>query len=382
MKLKRLLFVMLLVSFALLANAKAEEIATSAKACVVIDEASGRVLLSHSAETPLPMASTTKVMTALLALEHGELDDPVTCGRNAFGVPGTSIYLSQGETLSLRDMLYGLMLASGNDAAVAIAEHIGGTSEEFCRMMTARAAELGCRNTVFLTPHGLPCDGHVTTAHDLALIAREAMTHPLFREIVSTRRATIPWEGRSYSRVLNNKNRLLTTYEGATGIKTGYTRKAGRCLVFGAERNGMRIIGVVLNCADWFDEAARLMDMAFSRYEAVTLLSAGESLRTLPVAHSGGETVQAVLSADLRAVVPQGTLPSLAIDLRSELPEAPLTRGEALGTARLLLGDEVLTEVPLIASTDVAQADFPAHWRRIWENWLLLQTKTGRLSAE
>ena len=165
MKLKRLLFPLLtlLLVLLLLPRAQAEEVATSAKACIIIDESSGRVLLSHNAETPLPMASTTKVMTALLAIERGNLGDPVTCSRSAFGVPGTSIYLSQGETLSLRDMLYGLMLASGNDAAVAIAEHIGGTAEEFCRMMTARAAELGCQNTVFLTPHGLPCDGHYTT---------------------------------------------------------------------------------------------------------------------------------------------------------------------------------------------------------------------------
>ena len=341
MKLKRLLFPLLtlLLVLLLIPRAQAEEVATSAKACIIIDESSGRVLLSHNAETPLPMASTTKVMTALLAIERGNLGDPVTCSRNAFGVPGTSIYLSQGETLSLRDMLYGLMLASGNDAAVAIAEHIGGTAEEFCRMMTARAAEL-----VFLTPHGLPCDGHYTTAHDLALIARQAMTQPLFREIVSTRRATIPWEGRPYSRVLSSKNKLLATYEGATGIKTGYTRKAGRCLVFGAERNGMRIIGVVLNCPDWFDEAARLMDRAFQRYESVTMLNAGESLRTLPVAHSGGASVHAVLAADLRGVVLQGTIPSIEIDLGSEDLDAPVIRGTPLGVAR-----------------------------RIWENWLMVE---------
>ena len=136
--------------------ASAQEVGTSAKACIIIDEASGRVLLSHNAEAALPMASTTKVMTALLAIELGDLDAPVTCSRNAFGVPGTSIYLAEGETLTLREMLYGLMLASGNDAATAIAEHIGGTVADFCHMMTARAAELGCTNTAFLTPHGCP----------------------------------------------------------------------------------------------------------------------------------------------------------------------------------------------------------------------------------
>lgn len=366
-----LLFVLMALCF--LPHAQAEEVTTSAKACVIIDEDSGRVLLSHNAETPYPMASTTKVMTALLALENSHLDDMVVCSRNAFGTPGTSIYLAQGESLSLRDMLYGLMLASGNDAAMAIAEHIGGTVEDFCRMMTERAQSLGCTDTVFLTPHGLPCEGHYTTAHDLARITRQAMTIPLFREIVSTKRATIPWEGRTYDRVLNNKNRLLSTYEGATGIKTGYTRKAGRCLVFGAERNGMRIIGVVLNCADWFDEAARLMDMAFTRYESVTMLLRGDHVREIPVASSGGKAVSAVLSEDLRAVVPQGAIPTIVIDLPDNLT-APIHQGDVLGTISLVLDGNVLTEVPLLASSDIALDDFATRMRLYWQQWLLLSS--------
>ena len=349
--------------------ASAEEVGTSAKACVIIDESSGRILLAHNADAGLPMASTTKVMTALLAIELGDLDAPVTCSRNAFGVPGTSIYLAQGETLTLREMLYGLMLASGNDAATAIAEHIGGTVEDFCRMMTERAAKLGCKSTVFLTPHGLPCDGHYTTAYDLALIAREAMTHPEFREIVGTSRATIPWEGREYDRVLNNKNKLLTTYEGATGIKTGYTKKAGRCLVFGAEREGMRIIGVVLNCPDWFNEAARLMDMAFERYEAVTMLHAGEAVGRTPVEHADGASVDAVLTADLTGVMPKGSLPQVEIDLPAAL-DAPVQAGQIIGTARLTAGGTVIAEVPLVASADIARDDFPARWHMYWRNWL------------
>ena len=351
---------------------QAQEVGTSAKACVIIDQASGRVLLSHNADAALPMASTTKVMTALLALERGRLTDPVTCGPQAFGVPGTSIYLSLGETLTLEQMLWGLMLASGNDAAVAIAEHIGGTTEEFCRMMTARAAELGCTNTVFLTPHGLPCEGHYTTARDLALIAREAMTHDKFREIVSSTRATIPWEGRGYDRVLNNKNKLLTTYEGAVGVKTGYTKKAGRCLVFGAEREGMRILGVVLHCADWFDEAARLMDLAFARYDAVTMLCAGDSLREIPVENSDGMTVHAVLAADLTGVVAANAIPSVEIDLPESL-DAPVYVGDTLGQARLVCGGETICTVDLLADRSIARDDFPARWDAYWNHWLLMQ---------
>lgn len=361
-----------LAALLLPSRSTAEEVGTSASACVIIDEASGRVLLQHNAETPLPMASTTKVMTALLALERGSLSDRVTCSRNAFGVPGTSIYLSEGETLTLEEMLYGLMLASGNDAATAIAEHIGGTVDDFCRMMTARAAELGCKSTVFLTPHGLPREGHYTTAHDLALIAREAMTHETFREIVTTQRAKIPWEGRDYSRVLNNKNRLLSTYEGATGIKTGYTKKAGRCLVFGAEREGMRVIGVVLNCGDWFDEAARLMDMAFARYEAITLMDEGETIRQIPVTTSESEAVSAVLAGNLTGVIARGTLPTVEIDLPESL-DAPVSKGDPLGEVRMVAGGQTVASAPLVAGETALRDDFPARWEMYWDNWYLAQ---------
>lgn len=355
-----------------LCSARAQEVSTSAAACAVIDAQSGRILLSHNADTPLPMASTTKVMTALLAIENGDLSAPVTASRNAFGVPGTSIYLSEGETLTLEEMLYGLMLASGNDAAVAIAEHIGGSVEGFCRMMTARARELGCKSTVFLTPHGLPCEGHHTTAHDLALIAREAMQHDVFRRIVSTSRAKIPWSGRTYDRVLNNKNRLLTSYEGATGIKTGYTRKAGRCLVFGAQREDMEIIGVVLNCSDWFDEAARLMNTAFDRFDAVTLLIAGEHLRTIPVENSNRHSVDAVLSSDLTAVVPENALPTLVIDLPDTL-SAPVMQGDVIGQAHLYWEGKSICTADLLASETLLRDDFPARWNMYWQNWFLAQ---------
>lgn len=377
---RKLLALLVLAALVIPMSARADQVGTSARACVIIDEATGRILLSSNETLPLPMASTTKVMTALLALEQGDPDSLVTCGRNAFGVPGTSIYLSEGETLTLTQMLYGLMLASGNDAATAIAEHIGGTVENFCRMMTERAAELGCTDTVFLTPHGLPQEGHYTTAYDLALIAREAMQHELFREIVSTRRATIPWEGREYDRVLNNKNKLLSTYEGATGIKTGYTKKAGRCLVFGAERNGMRIIGVVLNCPDWFNEAARLMDEAFARFESVTMLQEGEVVGSIPVTSSDTERINAVTACDLSGVIRQGEVPRVEVQLLESL-EAPVHQGDIVGKAYLIAGDEVVGTCDLISTEDAVLNDLPTKWQQLLENWLLLNMKRPETSS-
>ena len=347
----------------------AQEVDCAASSAIVVEARNGTVLLAHNADEERPMASTTKIMTALLALEEGELTDTVTAGPHAFGVPGTSIYLSQGEQLTLEEMLYGLMLASGNDAAVAIAEHVGGTVADFCARMTERARELGCTHTVFLTPHGLPMEGHYTTARELAMIAREAMTHPTFRKIVSTARATIPWEGRSYDRILNNKNKLLANYPGATGIKTGYTRAAGRCLVSGAQREGMEIICVVLNCPDWFQVSAALMDDAFERYSWAPMLAQGEQVREMPVALSGGEILRVVAGEPLGGAVLKDSLPALEIELPDAL-EAPIARGQLLGTARMIGQDGAIAEVPLVAERAVARDDFPHRFRRCWQLWL------------
>ena len=350
----------------LLYNGSAQ--AEGAKAAVLIEAQSGRVLYESNAHAPLPMASTTNIMTALLALENGSLSDVVTVSRNAFGVPGTSIYLSEGETLTLEQMLFGLMLQSGNDAAVAIAEHIGGTTENFCAMMTRRAEELGCENTLFATPHGLPAQQHHTTAWDLARITREALKNADFRRIVSTQRMTIPWAGHDYDRVLNNKNKLLAAYPGAIGVKTGYTKAAGRCLVFAAEREGMTLIGVVLGCPSWFDEAAALLDRGFANWQLVTLLSAGETVRALPVRNgtSGAVTVRA--GEALAAPVRMDAWPDLVIELPDSL-EAEVQAGQIVGWARLTDEGETIASVPLYAEAAVPLNTFRARVGRIFALW-------------
>ena len=358
----------LVAAFAGEAQAEDTLCESSARSAVLIESETGKILLQHNAHEKLPMASTTKVMTALVAIEQGDLDAEVTVGRNAYGVPGTSIYLEMGEKLPLRDLLYGLMLASGNDAAVAIAEHIGGDVDSFCRRMTERAAELGCNDTVFLTPHGLPKEGHYTTAYDLALIARQAMSYEVFREIVSTKRASIPWQGRSYQRILNNKNKLLTAYDGATGIKTGYTKAAGRCLVFGAQRDGMEVIGVALNCSNWFDEAARLMDEGFERYEMFTAFEAGETVRVLTVREGTQETVCVLAGETLSVPVAKGIIPTLEIDL-PETAVAGAGQGETIGTARLTYNGETLAQIPLVLGQSLAARDYGYALQRLWHNW-------------
>ena len=345
---------------------------SSARAGCILDMNTGRVLFEQNMHERLPMASTTKVITALLAIENGSLTQEVTCSPNAFGVPGTSIYLAQGETLTLEEMLLGLMLSSGNDAAVAIAEHIGGSVEGFAQMMNERAKEIGAMNTHFVNPHGLPDDQHYTTAYDLSLIAREAMKNSVFRRIVSTQRATISWEGRTYNRQLKNKNALLSDYEGATGIKTGYTSKAGRCLVVGAQRGGLEVVGSVLFCSDWFDEAARLMDGCFEQYEMTHMLGPLESAGHLPVHGGTKESVGMCLMEELRLPLAQGEAAQVILEVPYSV-DAPVNPGMHLGKARLVLDGQVLSSSEIVASERVDAAGIRHNISRVMDGWLMIR---------
>lgn len=227
----------------------------------VVELSTGRALYSRNADQKLPMASTTKIMTALLIIEDCNLDEVITVPDEAVGVEGSSIYLKRGEVISVKDLLYGLMLRSGNDSATALAIHHSGSTSKFVDAMNARAAEMGAESTHFTNPSGLPDESHYTTAKELSLIACEAMKNDTFKTIVSTRNYT--GEYRSYV----NKNKMLSRVEGANGIKTGYTLKAGRCLVSSAEREGMDIICVVLNCPNMYERSEKLIENAFAQFE-------------------------------------------------------------------------------------------------------------------
>lgn len=372
---KRLLVLMLLVAVVLTAPAHgAEPFTVEAKGAVLIDADSGRILFGQNENEMLPMASTTKIMTALLALEMGDMSETITVGKNAYGVPGTSMYLELGEEMTLEQMLYGLMLASGNDAAVAIAEHLGGTVENFCRLMTRRAEEIGCENTIFSTPHGLPAQQHHTTAWDLALITREALKLPAFREIVSTQRASLPWAGHAYNRVLTNKNRLLSSYPGAIGVKTGYTRAAGRCLVFAAEREGMLLLGVLLNCPNWFEEAEMLLDQGFRDWQMVTLLEDGEIIREIPVENGTEKSVRVRAAGNLAAPMKTDAWPDLMLELPASLP-AGVEKGQKIGTASLRDGGEILASIPLYAEGSVPEKTFRDGLARLLGVWPLASGK-------
>ena len=360
----------LLVLFILPVRAGASEPFTvEAKAAVLIDAASGRVLFGQNENEQLPMASTTKIMTALLALENCSTDEKVTAGKNAHGVEGTSIYLSEGETLSMEHMLYGLMLRSGNDAAVAIAEHVAGSVPEFAGMMNRRAEELGA-DAHFVNPHGLPADGHRASALGLARIMRQAMTIPEFRTITGTTKKIIPWVGNEYSRVLENKNRLLTSYEGADGGKTGYTKAAGRCLVFSAGRGDLSLIGTVLGCPTWFDTAETLLDYGFEHFRAETVFRKDEPVGSIQVHGGSQRTVTVVSGSALSSALPANANFTVQYDYRKNLT-APIHKGEVLGMAYMRSGGEIIASTPLIAAEDIGEWNFIESLKNVLRRWLL-----------
>ncbi len=262
--------------------------ALSAKSAVVIDADTGDILFEENADERLPMASTTKIMTALVALGEGDLEREYTVKKEYTLVEGSSMYLSEGEKLTLKDTLYGLMLCSGNDAALAVAGECGGL-ENFIDKMNAKAAELGLEDTHFDNPNGLTSDTHYTTAKELAKITAVALQDPVFRKIVATQSYT------TGDHVMKNHNKLLNRYEGAIGVKTGYTKAAGRCLVTAAERNKRTIVAVTLNDPDDWDDHVTLLDGGFAKYEEVTLHEKGDVLAEQKV--FGGDTDKVPLIA-------------------------------------------------------------------------------------
>ena len=245
---------------------------TSAQSAIVMEQSSHRVLFEKNSDAHLPMASTTKIVTALTVLNNANLDDVVEIDPKAVGVEGSSIYLRAGEHLTVRELLYGLMLRSGNDSAVALALHVAGSIDAFAELMNETARDAGCTDSNFVNPHGLHDDNHYTSAHDLGVLTCVAMDNADFREIVSTKSTRISNEGMEYDRVLINKNKLLSNFADADGVKTGYTKKAGRCFVGSATRNGMQVIVVVLNCGPMFEDTADMLSAAFANYHMQTVI--------------------------------------------------------------------------------------------------------------
>ncbi len=352
-------------------------LSVSAQFACAIDARTGRVLYEKNAYSTHSMASTTKIMTALVALEHASPEEMVTVSANAAGTEGSSIYLSAGESLSMETLLYGLMLESGNDAAIAIAEHVGGSVDNFAKMMTERAHRLGVKNTAFQNPNGLDAEGHYTTAYDLALITREALLNPTFSEIVSTKRKSVPASAESKARAFSNHNKLLSLYAGCIGVKTGFTKKTGRCLVSAATRDHMTVICVTLNAPNDWNDHTNMLDYAFSSVSARPLVMKDMVLKNIPIINGSSKTVELLAAEDFYiALDGKEGLSKVKLDymLPAEI-EAPVTAGTPVGKLRISYDGKVVCEMDLLTGVDIAYQEPPKpglteNFRKMFEKLL------------
>ena len=340
----------------------------SAASAVLIEARSGVILFEKDAYTPRGMASTTKIMTALTAIRNADVGSLVTVPSKAVGVEGSSVYLHEGEQLTMEQLLYAMLLESANDAAETIAIAVSGSVSEFADLMNRTALSFGIRDTNFTNPHGLYNEAHMTSAYSLALITRQAMGNPIFREIVSTYKKKIPLDGDTGTRVLVNHNKLLLNYQGAVGVKTGFTKSTGRCLVSAAERDGLCLIAVTLNAPDdWTDHTA-MLDYGFANYRRVGC-DANTLTGEIGVAGGSKETVAVTNPEAGWAVVPRNCEVTMRMEKR-QFCYAPVEEGEAVGCYTIYADGEAVAEIVLRTMETVPVKEdtggfFIRFWRRI-----------------
>ncbi len=323
-------------------------VSVSARAAVLIDAADGNVLYAKNAGERLPMASTTKIMTAIVAIESADIDMIVEIPPAAVGVEGSSVYLYKGERLTLSDLLYALMLGSANDAATAIAIAVGGDIEGFAALMNDKAAELGLSDTHFKNPHGLDATDHYTTALDLALLSAYALKNETFAKIVSTKKTTIPLNGSEGVRLLINHNRMLRSYEGAVGVKTGFTRRSGRCLVSAAVREGLGLVAVTLRASDDWNDHRKMLDYGFSSYVSLNLAEEGGYDLTMPVVGGSCEWVKCTNSEAIRVTLPSGHGSITSRIECSRFLYSPVEAGEVIGELIFYCDGKIIGTSPII----------------------------------
>lgn len=350
--------------------AHAEMVALPAKGMCVMEASTGRVFYEKNKNDIMPMASTTKIMTAITAIENcSDLDKKFEISQKAIGVSGTSIYLRQGEVMSTRDLLLGLMLVSGNDASVAIAEHVAGSTKNFVDKMNKTARKIGAFDTHFDNTHGLDSKTHYTSAYDLALITSYALQNPTFKELVSTKNAKIVTES-GKTRYLRNKNKLLFSLDGCCGVKTGFTNDAGRCLVSACERNGMTLVCVVLNCRPMFEESSSLIERAFEEYALVDLTALCAIPDKIKVNDGREEFVKVERRGSYFYPLKKGEEKNVKFEVK--LPEsllAPVEKGQEIGQIKIFLNNDLHFIQKIYTINSVRSKSIFARFKEMIEKW-------------
>ena len=330
----------------------------TATSAVVIEAKTGHIIYQRGAHRKMFPASTTKMMTLITALEYGNLDEIVTVSNNASGAEGSTLWLEVGEKIPLGDLLSGMMMISGNDAAIAIAEHVDGSVPKFAAHMTKRAKELGAKDTNFTNANGLPDENHYTTAYDLAILAAYGYSLDHFEEIVSTKEKIFPWV-HDPAHLLRNENQMLWLYQGGNGVKTGYTDAAGRCLISASNRNGVQLIAVVLDSVYMWNDSIALLDYGFSKVENSTLIRSNETVDNVPII-SGRKHTMPVKTTD-EIVMPVFKDDNEAYKINYDIPSflrAPIKKGDTVGKVRVLCDGQEVAETNVVATSDVEQKSF------------------------
>ncbi len=368
-----IILVLFICSFGLSVQAK---VAVSAQSCILIEAMTGHVLYEKNPDAVMPMASTTKLFTALMIRECCQLDEIVTISRSAAGVEGSSSNLQEGERISVEQLLYALLLSSGNDAAEALAEHaFGGNRDAFIDYMNRRAGEMGLVSTAFTNPSGLPDESHFTTARELAQVGRFVHQDAVLSRIVATKNITFTTvDGITHS--YSNHNSLLRMYDYATGMKTGFTKAAGRCLVSSASKDGITLICVTLRAPNDWQDHTQLLDYGFTQMVLTKRADAGEIAVSIPVA---GGMVGSVTAANSMPLFLPDTQEGLRYEIEHQTPAvvfAPIRKGQVLAKAEICCNGKTVSTIDLCAVEDIAlrssvTKSFQMEWRRIF-NFLLL----------
>lgn len=324
--------------------------AISAECAILIDAQTGRVLYEKKAEEKSLIASTTKIMTALVICEQTNVLDRVKIPKEAVGIEGSSMYLKEGEVLTVQELLYGLMLQSGNDAAVALAIYCGGTVEGFTELMNDKAHRLGMTQSHFANPNGLDSPGNYSTARDMAILTAYAMQNPIFAQTVSTKTITIG------ERCLRNHNKLLWQLEGANGVKTGYTNAAGRILISSVTRMGRQLIAVTFNAPDDWQDHKTLIEDGFSRFTVQQLVRQGQTLGQLELAGGQETSVDLIAAEDFSYSLAQGERVTISLP-EAGFAYAPVAEGQEAGFAHILVDGTAVAKVPLVYGATIERAD-------------------------
>jgi len=332
-------------------------VSDSAKASVVINASTGEIIYSKNCEERLPMASTTKIMTALLLCEYGNLEREISVTDQMVRVEGSSMGLLPGDTVSLKGLLYGMLLASGNDAANTTAFVVGGNIQNFSRMMNDKAAELGLLNTNFVTPSGLDSEGHYTTAYDLARLAAYALNNKDFKAAASSENAVLYYGNEPYRRTLTNHNKLLKSYDGLIGVKTGFTKKSGRCLVTAAEREGKRIVAVTLNDKNDWEDHKNLLDYGFSQLVTTKL----KTTDGIEISVVGGRKNKIDVKIPDITVTTVGEKKLTYKILSESFVYAPIKKGERVAVLNVYADEKLIKSVDLKANTGVEKQSYTQH---------------------